>query len=78
MSLLLICSTMLAIMSAWSLNTFVRLNKARKTYDTGDAFEDATHVSPLYCKGGLIIAIVMLLVSLGLVVASANIIYQNK
>jgi len=64
--ILILCSLMLAVMSAWSLNTFIRLNNARKTYNSGDAFEDATHISPLYCKGGLIIASVMLVVSVGI------------
>lgn len=78
LSLLLICSSMLVIMSSWSLNTFVRLKKARKTYQSDDAFEDAVGMSKTYTSGGLIIGIIMLVVSIGLSVFSAISIYRKK
>lgn len=53
-------SVLLAIMSAWSLNTFLRLNKGAKNNN----FEETCNVSSTYCKGGIGIAITMLILSL--------------
>ncbi len=64
LTLLLITTIILAIMSSWSLNTFLRLKKASKQAVSSDAFEDACHVSTTYTKGGEIIAWSMLVMSL--------------
>lgn len=61
-TLLLLTAIALVIMSAWSLNTFLRLKKA-STEMSKNSFEDTCHVSVNYTRGGEIIAIVMLVLS---------------
>ena len=55
MILLLITSIMLVIVSAFSLNTLVRLNKASDDYVDKDVFESSCHVSTVYTKGSLVV-----------------------
>ena len=55
--------SILLILSAWNLNTFIRLKNASKSYDSNQSFEDACHVSKTYVNGGLVIASVMVLFS---------------
>lgn len=64
MELLLLISVMLVIMAAWNLNTFLRLRQASTTYSSGDAFENACHVSTTYTNGGVWVAVIMLGISL--------------
>ena len=77
-SISLICSIILIIFSSFTLNTFIRLNNARKTYENDDAFEDATYTSALYCKGGIGISIGMLVLGIILNIKILIDIYQNQ
>ena len=73
--LLLLVSVMLLILSSWNLNTFVRLSNASKDYPNDQDFEDSCHVSKVYTKGGMIVAIVMVIVSVIVLLASSITIY---
>jgi len=75
--LLLITSIMMVILSSWNLNTFLRLGNASGYYPNDQEFEDACHVSKTYTTGGKIVAIVMLIVSVGLLVLSSVMLYKK-
>jgi len=61
-SLLLITTIIIIIMSAWSLNTFIRLKNVLDESISNEAFEDINHMSALYINGGKIIACGMLVI----------------
>lgn len=46
----LLYTILLAVLTSLALNTMLRLNNARKTYPSNDAFENATHLSSIYVK----------------------------
>ena len=60
MRLEIILVSVIIVLSAWSLNTFLRLKAARNEYPSDDAYEDACHVSITYTKGGEVIAALVL------------------
>jgi hypothetical protein len=60
---ILIISITLVVVSAFSVNTLMRLKSAYKEYPSELAFEDATHVPFRYVKYGLVMMIFVLFFS---------------
>ena len=75
--LLLLVSVMLLVLSAWNLNTFIRLEKASGDYPNDQEFEDSCHVSKTYTNGGRVVAIVMVVVSVIVLLVSCFTIYRK-
>jgi hypothetical protein len=74
-TLLLITTIIIIIMSAWSLNTFIRLKNVLDESISNEAFEDANHMSVLYVKGGKIIAFGILVI---FTIVFAILLYYNN
>lgn len=66
--LVLFLSILLTITASLALNTYIRLNKAYKTYSTSDAFENSCHLSKTYVKGGEILMILVVILSMGIMI----------
>lgn len=64
--LVLILSILLIITTSLALNTYIRLNNASKTYPTPDAFENSSHISTAYVKGGETLMILVLVLGVGI------------
>lgn len=45
---------------------YIRLNNASKTYPTPDAFENSSHISTAYVKGGETLMILVLVLGVGI------------
>lgn len=75
--LLLIVSSMLVIISAWTVNIFFRLGKASDLYKTDDMFDSACYVSKQYTSTGIAISISMLIISILVLIISSITIYKN-
>ena len=75
--LLIIISSMLVIVSAWTVNIFFRLGKASKLYKTDEMFDSACHMSNQYTSIGITISISMLLISVLVLIVSSITIYNN-
>lgn len=72
--LILLLSLLLVIISAWSLGTFMRLNKVINNYSNDRTLESACQVSNQYINTGLIVGYITTIVSLIiLLIASWNI-----
>jgi hypothetical protein len=76
--LLLLVSVMLVVMSSWNLNVFIRLGNASNDYPNDQNFEDSCHVSKTYTEGGKVMAIVMVIVSALILLASCVTVYKQK
>ena len=75
--LLLIISFMLVIISAWTLNIFIRLEKASSNYNSDEMFDTACHVSKKYSKYGKIMATIFFVISILIMIISSSVIYSN-
>lgn len=70
-------SILLIIISAWNLNTFIRLNNASKDYSSNQALSDSCHVSKTYVKSGKVIAIAVLCVSTIVLIVNSVLLYKK-
>lgn len=70
-------SILLIIISAWNLNTFIRLDNASNNYSSNQALSDSCHVSKTYVTSGKIIAIAVLCVSTIVLVINSVILYKK-
>lgn len=70
-------SLMLVVVSAWSLGTFIRLNRASKNYKNNTVFESACQLSKEYVTAGLWIGITITLLSLALFAINSYYVYKN-
>jgi hypothetical protein len=64
--IVLILSILLVITASLSLNTYIRLYNASKTYPSLDAFEDACNISKTYVTGSMFLMILVLVFGFGL------------
>lgn len=72
--LILLLTLLLVIVSAWSLGTFMRLNKVINNYNDDRILESACQVSKHYIQTGLVLGYIITIVSLViLLIASWNI-----
>jgi hypothetical protein len=76
--LLLLVSVMFTVLAAWNINVMYRLNSASKDYKESEAFEDSCHVSKTYTKVGMGTGIVIMIVAIATLVASAVTVYRNR
>ncbi len=76
--LLLLTVLILGVISGLSYNTYSRLKKASNQYETDDAFEDASHLSITYVKGGKILSGILIFVSLVMMAISCYLIKKSK
>jgi hypothetical protein len=58
--LLLLVSVLLVVFSAFTLNTFLNLRQANRSYPTNHAYEDACHLSNTRTNGGIILSSIFL------------------
>lgn len=77
MILLFLISLMLTIVSAWSLSTFMRLDKASTKYKNNKVFEAACQMSKEYVKTGLLMGSVITILSLAVVAIASYGVYKS-
>jgi len=68
---------MLTIVSAWSLGTFMRLNKAYHKYNNDKVFESACQMSKEYVKAGLWMGVVITVLSIGVLFMASHGVYKS-
>lgn len=71
--LILLLAILLILTASLSLNTYLRLRSASKTYSTPHAFEDASHISLTYVKIAEILMILILIFAVSILFLS----YKN-
>lgn len=77
MLLTFLLSILLIIISAWNLNTFIRLDNASKDYSSNQALSDSCHVSKMYVKSGKYIAIAVLCISTIILIINGILLYKK-
>lgn len=79
-SLLLFLTTILLVFNAaWSVSTYIRLQRASNQYKTDRVFESACQISKTVTKTGLFSSIIVLLLGLFLLfLSSKNLYIRNK
>lgn len=69
---------LLVFSSAFSLNNFLNLRQAKRTYPSADAYEDACHLSAMRTDGGIVIYIVCLIIGVVLFGWSMLYLYRQR
>lgn len=75
--LLFLITLLLVIISAWSLSTFLRLNRAKGQYKTDKVLQTACQVSKMYVSTGLSVATVSTILSLIILLLVSWNLYKN-
>lgn len=76
-TLLLLLSLMLAIVSAWSLSTFLRLSRSAGNYPDDAEFEAECQLTKKYVDVGKAVAIILVIVSITLVLFSSVYLWKS-
>lgn len=69
--LILLLALVMAVISSWSLSTFVRLNGATTQYDSDRTLSDSCNFTKNYVVVGRTVAIVLVVVSVLVLIASS-------
>ena len=75
--ILLIVSIMLVLISAWCLNTYLRLHKSSGKYENDKTFSSACGMSKEYVNAGIIISVVFLCIGGIAMITSSVMIYKG-
>lgn len=73
----MVLSSMLIFMSAWSLNTFTRLNEVSKTYGGLETFSSACELTEEHVATGLWISRTVLPISVVILLISSYQLYRT-
>jgi len=75
--LMFLLTLLLVIVSAWSVGTFLRLQKASDKYKDDRVFEEACQVSSVYVQIGVIMGVIITLLALGILAMASIKMYKS-